>query len=356
MLDERLFYFVHGLITMYFLVSGLHRVRRKEASRLERLCGYVLLYWCWLEVKDLAFYSAEVFRDNYISNLLILIDMTAVPAGCFFVIEVLNPGWCTLRRALTLASPFVATLALYAVTAQEWIVDATFVFVVCYSVCFTCYFPYAMRRYNRMLSDNYSNTEHIHIRWLKWVIIMLAICLVVWILSCYFTSWIADSVYQLTLLTLWVITLYYADRQQSVEVEPDPALEATASEVALGTPSYATQSRFAQELDRLLREERIWLNPHLTLSDLAMQVGTNRSYLSNYLNNTLHTTFYDYINAFRMEAAMAELHNPHSTATMVEIAERCGFNSLSTFRRVFMRATGCSFVEYRHQLEQNREE
>jgi YesN/AraC family two-component response regulator len=48
-----------------------------------------------------------------------------------------------------------------------------------------------------------------------------------------------------------------------------------------------------QKLAQLLDEERVWMNPHLTLSDLAMQVGTNRTYLSNYLNNTLQTTFYD---------------------------------------------------------------
>ncbi len=351
MLDERLFYFIHGLVTMYFLMGGLHRVLRKEASRLERYCGYVLLYWFMIELKDLAFYTAHEFRDNYISNLLILIDMTAVPAGCYFVIEVLNPGWCTLRRAILLASPFLATLAFYAATRSEWIIDASFIFVVCYSIGFACYFPYAMRRYNRMLSDNYSNTEYIHVRWLKWVAVMLAICLTVWITSCYFTSWITDSIYQLTLMTLWVFTLYYADRQKSIELAP----ASCGKESVETTPSETGHIRFAQELERLLHKERIWLNPHLTLTDLAMQVGTNRSYLSNYLNNTLHTTFYDYINSFRMQAAIDELHNPQSTATMVEIAERCGFNSLSTFRRVFMRSTGCSFVEYRHRIEKNED-
>lgn len=98
MLDERLFYFIHGVATMYFFVAGMNRVRREEASRLERLCGYVLLYWCFLETKDLFFYLAPEIRRNYISNLLILIDMTAVTAGCGFVIERSMPGG--LRHAV----------------------------------------------------------------------------------------------------------------------------------------------------------------------------------------------------------------------------------------------------------------
>jgi AraC-like DNA-binding protein len=103
-------------------------------------------------------------------------------------------------------------------------------------------------------------------------------------------------------------------------------------------------------LDELMREKRVWMEPHLTLPDLAALVGTNRTYLSNYLNNTLHTTFYDYINGFRMEAALALLNDPDSTLTMVEVAESCGFNSISTFRRVFVRAMGCSYVEYRNRI------
>ena len=121
MLDERLFYFIHGVVTMYFFVAGTTRIRRKEASRLERLCGYVLLYWCFLETKDLLFYLAPEIRQSYISNLLILIDMTAVTAGCGFVIELLNAGWFTPRRALGLVSPFLLSIGAYAVTAMALI-------------------------------------------------------------------------------------------------------------------------------------------------------------------------------------------------------------------------------------------
>ena len=106
-----------------------------------------------------------------------------------------------------------------------------------------------------------------------------------------------------------------------------------------------------------MQEERVWLNPHLTLSDLAMQVGTNRTYLSNYLNNTLRTTFYDYINGFRLQAALQQLHDAEPAATMptmAEVTEACGFNSISTFRRVFVRAKGCSFASYRELLEREK--
>lgn len=103
-----------------------------------------------------------------------------------------------------------------------------------------------------------------------------------------------------------------------------------------------------------MTEERIWLQSHLTLADLAMQVGTNRTYLSNFLNTTLSMTFNDYVNSYRLQAALEQLENPNTTATMIEIAESCGFNSLSTFRRYFHRAKGCSFAEYRRKILSNK--
>jgi AraC-like DNA-binding protein len=102
-------------------------------------------------------------------------------------------------------------------------------------------------------------------------------------------------------------------------------------------------------------KDHIWLNPHLTLSDLATYIGTNRTYLSNCLNKRLNTTFYDYINHYRLEAALKHLDNPDSNITIADIAESCGFNSLSTFRRVFMRAKGCTFAEYRQQITKKTE-
>ncbi len=344
MLDERLFYFIHGAVTIYFLMAGLHRINRKDASRLEHFCGYILLYWFFLEAKDLAFYLAPVFRNNYLSNILILIDMTAITAGCSFVIELLNPGWFTPRRALALVSPFLFAVLAYAWIGADWIVHATFIFAAGYSICFVIYMVYAVRRYNQMLKENLSNIEYVHVQWLQGVATMLAVCLIVYIISCYYSSWVVDSCYQVLLLLLWIMTLYFADRQRA----PQIASISPANAAAEGDNMVITL--LERNLEHLIHEQRVWMKPHLTLPELASLAGTNRTYLSNYLNNTLNTTFYDYINNFRLKAALEYLDDPDTSLTMVELAEMCGFNSISTFRRVFVRAMGCSYVDYRDRV------
>ena len=344
MLDERLFFFIHGMATMFFIVTGFAHFRNKKSSRLKKLCGYVLLYWAFLEIKDLALYIFPILRGNYASNLLILVDMTAIPAGCFFVIELLNAGWCTLRRAALLLLPFVLSVVAYAVAPYDCIMHATFIFVVGYSIGFMIYMVYAVRRYNQQLINNFSNIEYLHVRWLKGVAVMLVACLIAWVISYYFSSWMIDGLYQTLLVGMWATALYFAERQQPVQL---PAISSTPILPVSGPD-------LTENLHQALNVDKVWLNPHLTLSDLAKQVGTNRTYLSNYLNTSLQTNFYDYINGFRLQAALEQMHDPASTATMVEIAESSGFNSLSTFRRVFVRAKGCTFVEYRQRIESEK--
>lgn len=349
MFDERLFYFIHGIATMFFLLEGLRRLRSKKTVRLNRMCAYILLYWSVLELKDLAFYSTLDIRYNYLSNLLILIDLMAVPAGCIFLIELLYSGWCTLRRVSLLISPFIIGIVVYAVTAYEPLYDAVFIFVGCYCICFLIHLGFGIKRYNRYLDDNYSNTDYIHIRWLKGVAAMLTVCLTVWIYSCYNSSWIADSIYQVSLMIMWATILFFVDRQQPVTYIP--IYNFTSPTTAESTTEDFPLNKLGEAMDK----DHIWLNPHLTLSDLATYIGTNRTYLSNCLNKRLNTTFYDYINHYRLDAALKHLDDPNSTLTIAEVAESCGFNSLSTFRRVFMRAKGCTFAEYRQQITQKTE-
>ena len=94
-----------------------------------------------------------------------------------------------------------------------------------------------------------------------------------------------------------------------------------------------------------MSQEHIYLNPRLTLSDLALRVGTNRTYLSNYINQVLHQTYFDYINTLRIKFASQLLLTTNYTLEV--IAEKSGFNSLSTFRRCFLQTYGCSPSVYK---------
>lgn len=77
-------------------------------------------------------------------------------------------------------------------------------------------------------------------------------------------------------------------------------------------------------------------------------VGTNRTYLSRFFNEENGQTFYDFVNNYRVEHATQLLRT--SSYTVLEVAEKSGFNSVSTFRRAFVAAHKCSPNEYRAQM------
>ena len=91
---------------------------------------------------------------------------------------------------------------------------------------------------------------------------------------------------------------------------------------------------FAQHLEKVFVEDEIFLNPTLNINDLAQALHTNRTYISNYLNQQLDTSFYEYVNGWRVDKAKQLLTN--TELTLEEITMQSGFNSLSSFRRYFV--------------------
>lgn len=338
---EQIYHFTHGLTTMFFFFSSGMILMMSDKTRLQKFLFGVLAFWTLLELKDLFFYPIFGDREGFASQMIILIDNSAVAAGSLYILEITTPKWCNWWRGALFCLPYLLAIILYALLENPLVVYAHFIYLIlsCMGLCI--YVFYAVRRYNRYLSDNYSNIENINIRWLTVTSIMLTACLAGWILTCFFSSWIADSIFQLTLILLWGVILYFTLRQKEISIiEPEPLSPQETDDNQL-------RSLIRRGLEKQLLEERLFLNPQLTLADLAAAVGTNRTYLSNYLNHELQTTFYDYINHFRLELAMERLADPENKATLIETAEECGFNSLSTFRRVFQRAHGCSVSEWR---------
>lgn len=113
---------------------------------------------------------------------------------------------------------------------------------------------------------------------------------------------------------------------------------------------------FASRLDQLNREKQPYLNPSLTLSDLASMLGTNQSYMSAFLNQKLGLNFNDYLNSLRIQYASKLLLNPEKKYSIEQVFEMSGFNSKSTFYTAFKKHAGVSpaaFVKLKRVNEQS---
>ena len=98
-----------------------------------------------------------------------------------------------------------------------------------------------------------------------------------------------------------------------------------------------------------MEREKLYLNARLSLSDLAAAVGTNKTYISTYLNGQ-GCTFYDFINRYRVEEACRIIDQMATDGRipMTDVAVRSGFNSISSFNRYFFRVKGVTPTAYFH--------
>lgn len=101
-------------------------------------------------------------------------------------------------------------------------------------------------------------------------------------------------------------------------------------------------------LERLLVEDKMYLNPSLTLERIADKLQLSTSYLSRILNAELGMGFTDYLNSLRVMQAKEYLMNPEfSKYTIIAIGLEAGFNSKSAFFNVFKKSTGKTPLEFK---------
>lgn len=131
----------------------------------------------------------------------------------------------------------------------------------------------------------------------------------------------------------------------ATSLETDIDTDTDLSDAPTDEQSVQQEAAFAERMHLLFERDHVYLNPHLRLTELAALLGTNRTYLSQYINQCCDTTFYNFVNDYRIHHAKLLLHSTDDT--LDTIATKSGFNSLSTFRRAFQQREGKSPIEFR---------
>lgn len=104
------------------------------------------------------------------------------------------------------------------------------------------------------------------------------------------------------------------------------------------------------QLARVMNRQQPHLNEEVSLATLAETLGISSHQLSELLNGHLGTNFYDYLNHWRFEHAVALLVHPNKNLAVTDIAYQSGFNNRTSFYKVFKQKTGTTPTQYKRQL------
>lgn len=101
-------------------------------------------------------------------------------------------------------------------------------------------------------------------------------------------------------------------------------------------------------LNKSMEEDKLYLNPNLSLHVVAQHTGLAQKNISAVLNQHLNKSFNEYVNKYRVGEFKKKILQPGlDHLTITGIAFECGFNSQATFQRTFKEFTGMSPGEFR---------
>lgn len=108
-----------------------------------------------------------------------------------------------------------------------------------------------------------------------------------------------------------------------------------------------TARQVYQAIYDTVQQQQLWREPQFRLASLAQATGFAEHYLSYVINQQAGCNSQMWLNKFRVEEAKSQLSQ--TDAAVLDIALQAGFNSKSTFNRVFKEISGVSPTEYRQQ-------
>lgn len=372
----------------------------RHCSRLKIYVSLLMLTIVAQYVKDLIFIGSTYYSSRLAEQYASSIDMLTLPMYAIVLVEACRPMWMNWSRAFCFYIPFVVLMVTFWVHPVLLAYYALHVAAFFYAVFIALWALRELPRFERKLKEEYSYAEYINLHWSRVVILLFFCLLMLWVYDSMASGVRYDNIFLFNSLVMWIAACFCFYRQsvvinavKSYFVEPsednaETNLDAAendldkatahleAAEADQNAPPVHTQpenvaetvaepqpvaeqpvgpepeelklqqeAAFAERMYLLFEKEHVYLNPRLRLSELAMLLGTNRTYLSQYFNQNCESTFYDFVNDYRIHHAKLLLHSTDDT--LETIAMNSGFNSLSTFRRAFVQREGMSPIEFR---------
>ena len=311
------------------------------------------------------------FRVGALLDCMILLPLAAIVPTAMLQ-DRRRPLWPV---AVVLA-PLVAGMAWVAASHDDALMPKLRVYILLLGIGLFVYMVRALRQYGRWLRDNYADLEHKEV-WQSFAVLAVML-LVMGIYSFAINSMTSQYVLQVNEVILvgyllWrVETLSDLGTQQvetltaaeddslAIETDGTEAIETdnTEAETEAGAlpPPIRDRSALPLSLSKIIEAKlkqhcedgQLYLQHDITATQLAAEIGINRSYLSQYFS-TQGTTYNAYINDLRIQHFVRLYHEAATVSqptSVKQLALESGFRSYSTFYAAFKQSMGTTATEW----------
>ena len=221
-----------------------------------------------------------------------------------------------------------------------------------------------IERYRQIVNENYSDIGKYNYKWIRQLLFAFVFILVVTVIKNFTWSFInvaihdtLDLILKVSVLVFvtWIIfkalkrPYLFSGVDSQIKLIKELLKEQEIIDKASSTNQLSIQDKaLQQKLDRFMSEEKPYLDPALTLHDLAKQLDVPSRELSILINEYYKQHYFDFINSYRIDQAIKILLDPsNKKLTVLEIMFDVGFNSKSSFNTAFKKYTNLTPTAYK---------
>ncbi len=361
------------IIVLAFVMLGIHvpeivSMRKYRKSRQILVAAYLILATPGV----VEYILQQEHLPVHIQNALAL--MIASFEGCLFTMALttlLQPSFLTYRRfftQLSLPVTIAGCLVLAILLGTPPVLENIFYGTLVIYFAQLCYYTWLFRqKYARCLKqvDNYyAEEEERRFQWIKQVFYLSLGIGFVSLFSAFFNHLLYD-IYTVVYTIFYIFLAIKFNNYVALFQMVYPATsfpESPAKEKSSGNdmpqedpePYTETDLRLEQAIQEWVSQKK-FTETGVSLDDIAVSLGTNRSYLSRHLNSRMNTNFKTWRTQLRIEEAQYLLIT-HPEMSIAEIGTMVGIHDRTNFHHRFQNVTGITPTEWRLQNEEKRRE
>lgn len=218
-----------------------------------------------------------------------------------------------------------------------------------------------INRFQKVIENTHSAPEHITLNWLKWSFGLFAILLSADLISFLINALPAWQVVNNTMDVIVLgLVLFFVNFLMYKGLKQPKIFQGIRSEESNLVPDASQLNKqliaknFSEEISLIqtfFDNEKPYLDPSLTIRDLADQLAIPMRRLSMIINGYFGQNFSEFINHYRIEAAKKRLEHPNDPGeTILEVLYDVGFHSKSAFNTAFKKITGQTPTAYKKEV------
>lgn len=275
----------------------------------------------------------HILNNSFLTRRRITKDVTHILVATVLVLLPLIPGLQHLTQYF-----FLAALIIMVVNISE----LAFLFRKQYKLN------------GEMLDNNFSNDMHYFVRWTSRSITLLIISWVFAVVTL-FTNVYVNLVFQAYMVTLnFYIAINFTNfctKYGDIARAYLPAGE-DPEDIIIKPKETDSQTIEVQTQEHRINtwmEAKEYVGSQFTIDELATKLGTNKGYLSFFINEHFGTNFSVWVSGLRINEAK-QLMTANPERKMEDIAYTVGFSSPSYFSKVFASHEGMSPTVWRREV------